>query len=385
MSLYKRGRVYWYNFEFQGKRFQGTTRLRNERLARQFEAKVKSDLALGLVGLTATKPGPVFAKYAPQFREFVRRHNANHPRTVGFYEEKLDRLLEYRPLAECRLNQIDEKLIEGYKHQRRKTVEAATVNRELATLRRALRLAWHTFKLISRVPVIAMEPGEVERDFVLNYTQEAAYLAAASDPLHDFAILSLETGVRAGEGASLRWEDIVFDGAHGGRLGYIQIREGGRKHRKRQLSMTPRVQAMLENRRRFLPLETFVFPGRSKGRHILVSSLDHQHVRARQAAIVVLEDDRTEKLPEEFVIHSLRHTFGTRLGMCPDADAFTIMKIMGHSSVTVSQKYVHPTPERQERAFEQLESMNQILRGEKEAERKLGVPAKVTTPPKERL
>ena len=34
------------------------------------------------------------------------------------------------------------------------------------------------------------------------------------------------------------------------------------------------------------------------------------------------------------------------------------MKIAGHSSVTVSQKYVHPSPEAIERAFERLETMN---------------------------
>lgn len=39
-------------------------------------------------------------------------------------------------------------------------------------------------------------------------------------------------------------------------------------------------------------------------------------------------------------------------------DAFTIMKIAGHSSVTVSQRYVHPSPESLERAFERLETLN---------------------------
>jgi hypothetical protein len=40
-------------------------------------------------------------------------------------------------------------------------------------------------------------------------------------------------------------------------------------------------------------------------------------------------------------------------------DAFTIMRIAGHSSITVSQKYVHPTPESLERAFEKLEAFNE--------------------------
>jgi hypothetical protein len=54
----------------------------------------------------------------------------------------------------------------------------------------------------------------------------------------------------------------------------------------------------------------------------------------------------------------------TRLGEA-GADAFTIMRIAGHSSVTVSQRYVHPTPESLERAFERLEDLNvRKFRGE---------------------
>jgi hypothetical protein len=43
-------------------------------------------------------------------------------------------------------------------------------------------------------------------------------------------------------------------------------------------------------------------------------------------------------------IHSLKHTMLTLVGET-GADAFTIMRIAGHSSVTVSQRYVRPTPE----------------------------------------
>jgi hypothetical protein len=41
-------------------------------------------------------------------------------------------------------------------------------------------------------------------------------------------------------------------------------------------------------------------------------------------------------------------------------DAFTIMKIAGHSSITISQRYVHPSPESVERAFEKLEVSHQL-------------------------
>ena len=57
----------------------------------------------------------------------------------------------------------------------------------------------------------------------------------------------------------------------------------------------------------------------------------------------------------------------TRLGEA-GADAF--MRIAGHSSVTVSQRYVHPTPEGMERAFERLEELNAGKHKTAEAEAK---------------
>ena len=56
------------------------------------------------------------------------------------------------------------------------------------------------------------------------------------------------------------------------------------------------------------------------------------------------------ELPADCVIHSCRHTFCARLGES-GCDAFTIMKLAGHSSITISQRYVHPTPERLDSAI----------------------------------
>jgi hypothetical protein len=59
----------------------------------------------------------------------------------------------------------------------------------------------------------------------------------------------------------------------------------------------------------------------------------------------------------------------TRIGEA-GADAFTIMRIAGHSSVTVSQRYVHPTPEGMERAFDRLQKLNAVKFEQAEAEAK---------------
>ena len=64
------------------------------------------------------------------------------------------------------------------------------------------------------------------------------------------------------------------------------------------------------------------------------------------------------KFPVVCVPHSFRHTYGTRLGEA-GVDAFTIMRLMGHSSVTISQRSVHQTGEATERAVARLEALNE--------------------------
>jgi integrase len=103
----------------------------------------------------------------------------------------------------------------------------------------------------------------------------------------------------------------------------------------------------------------WVFPGDSPDAPILGTSQDHQHDDVRDNL----------KLSKDFVVHSLRHTMLTRLGEA-GADAFTIMRIAGHSSVTVSQRYVHPTPEGMERTFERMEELNGLKFAQAEAEAK---------------
>ena len=55
------------------------------------------------------------------------------------------------------------------------------------------------------------------------------------------------------------------------------------------------------------------------------------------------------------MLHSLRHAMLTRLGEA-GVDAFTIKRIAGHSIITVSERYVYPSGEAMERAFERLEN-----------------------------
>lgn len=346
MGVFKRGRVYWYHFLFNGEHVQESTKQGNPRTARQMEAAHKTALAKGEVGIRERKPVPLLKDFAQRFIDAIEVRCAAKRNTVQFYASKLARLLKFEPLADARLDRIDEALIESYVQGRSKQVAPASVNRELATLRRLLRLA-HEWREIDRVPRIRLLPGERERIFVLNHAQEREYLSSAPQPLHDAAMLMLDTGLRVGEVLALDWHDVHLEPAGAARLGYLHVRSGKSKNAKRNLSLTPRVRAMLETRLAAARLSPLVFTSEGGTGSLSIFTLEDQHSRVRKAMGL-----------SECVIHSFRHTFGTRVGEA-GADAFTIMRAMGHSTVTVSQKYVHPTPEAMERAFERLEALNE--------------------------
>jgi integrase/recombinase XerD len=156
----------------------------------------------------------------------------------------------------------------------------------------------------------------------------------------------IDSGLRMGEALSLCWQDVKIEPAGAAKFGYLTVRAGKSKNSKgRNMPLSQRVQEMLKTRD---PEAAGLVFHREDGTPLLPTSVNHQHSAVR----------KDMKLPADFTPHRLRHTFGTRLGES-GAEAFTIMKLMGHSSVTISQLYVHPSPDTIERAFEKLQAINE--------------------------
>lgn len=351
MSVYKRGDVWWYKFVWHGELIRQSTKQGNKRTAEQMEAAHRTSLAKGEVGIREKKPVPTFASFAPKFLSAIETLCASKPATVSFYKEKTCRLLEYEPFATATLDSISESLIDAYKQHRTRqrskrntTFSVASVNRELATLRRLLRLA-QEWKVIGQVPRIRLLRGEHQREFVLSFEHEKTYLASLPTDLHDVSTLLLDTGLRLGEALSLECRDVHLEPANGAKFGYVVVRAVKSKNSKRRnVPLSGRLQKLLAPR---MGQGTDLLFRRPSGEPLYQTWLDEQHRKVRNQL----------QMPKDFVLHSLRHTFGTRLGEA-GVDVFTIMRLMGHSSVTVSQRYVHPSPESVELAFERLEALS---------------------------
>ena len=104
----------------------------------------------------------------------------------------------------------------------------------------------------------------------------------------------------------------------------------------------------------------YLFPRDKEGKeHVPYDTVNSQHDVTM----------RSLNMLKKFRLYDLRHTLLTRLGEA-GADVFALQKIAGHSTITVSQRYVHPTPERVEDAFSRLERYNARKAEELEKKRK---------------
>jgi integrase len=116
----------------------------------------------------------------------------------------------------------------------------ATVNRDLATLRRMLRLA-SEWGAISRGAIkVRLLAGENRRGRVLAPEEEQAYLAVASPLLHDVAVILFDCGLRPEECYRLKSESVRDAGIH--------LFTGKTAAARRRVPATSRVLAILEMR-----------------------------------------------------------------------------------------------------------------------------------------
>jgi len=223
---------------------------------------------------------------------------------------------------------------------KRAGLSASTVNCGLRTLRRALSLAVQWGKL-DRMPKITLAKGERQRERVLTESEVQAYLDACPQPWRDVATIMLGTGMRPGEVFALRWENILLNGNGG----LLLITDCKSRAARRMLPLVPAVFQALKARKREQgsPSEGWVFPADTRTDHLESDGLAKiQHARALKNSKV-----------KPFAPYCLRHTALTNLGEA-GCDAFTLARIAGHSSITITQRYVHPQADAIERAFAKL-------------------------------
>ncbi len=364
-------RFYSIKFKLHGKIVQKRTKATTAKDARTIEAKMRSELARGNFNILQFQQAPTLADFLRKdFAPFNDARFAAKTKSRDYYRYGVKRLVG-SDLARLQLDQITSQHATAFTASHL-SFSPSTINCSLRTLRRALNLAEKWGKL-AKAADIELVKGERQRDRVVTDAEFAAYIELCRQPWRDIALLIRHEGMCPGECYKLEWKHVLLNGNGG----LIQIAEGKTKARRRVLPMQPVVYEVLLARwkEHGQPAEGWVFPSRSTSGHFDGNSAKNQHVAALRVLSLAHKARGEQNSPEwiarrastsedfarkhaaaitagvkPFEPYCLRHTALTRLAEA-GCDAFTLAKIAGHSSVTITQRYCHPQAEAIERAF----------------------------------
>ena len=116
MAVYRRNRVWWYRFTWNGEAIRESTKQTNKRVAEQIEAGAQ-DIARERRG---RHPGSETGRHGSPIRQdrfpavLPSRRSPPKPKTLGYYENGTARLLEYPAVADESLDTITGEKIAGY-------------------------------------------------------------------------------------------------------------------------------------------------------------------------------------------------------------------------------------------------------------------------------
>ena len=351
MSIFKRGRVYWFHFIFNGRHYQRTTKQRNPRTARQIEAAFKTALAKGEVGITERQPMQSFREAMKAFLTWSEHEHANHLATYRRYLTSSKPLVSY--FRDTRLDQITAQQIESYKVSRLaqtgertgRKLKPATVNRELACGKASFNHAKKAHRsLPNPFSEVNFYAENNEQTRVLTFQEEAMYLNAASQPLRDIVTLMLQTGMRPEEVYRIQSQNVHLDQQ------YLYNPFGKTKAARRKVRLTSEARRVLAAR-----LET------SKGEYLFPCETDSTRPipkinNAHDRLFIQKSKDKPAPLQaiSRFRLYDLRHTWATRAAMS-GVDLVTLAAMLGHSRIQMVLRYAHPTDDHQAKAMWKVE------------------------------
>jgi integrase len=342
MALYRRGKTWWYVFEFGGRRIQESSGFRNKTAALRAEAKRKTDLLERRAGFTKLKQPPKFEEFVEQFLKWSEQqhrpkthelHSGNCKALKRFFRGKwLDEITQGM-VEDFKMTRIQEK---RWGEREEIVVSGVTVNRALSTLRLiynyAERCGYHVSNPVKHV-VFFREVGSTR---IISPEEEKAYLVTTSQPLRDIARVMLDTGMRPEEVFRIETANLDF------RQRTILNPFGKTKAARRKLTMTDEVWSILKER-----------TVSSKGSYAF-SSPDNPEKpigsvrKAHDAAV------RRAKMLPKFRLYDLRHTYASR-AVVAGVDLPTLAALLGHTSIQMTMRYVHPAEEHKREAAGKIE------------------------------
>ncbi|MDD3439662.1 MAG: site-specific integrase [Clostridiaceae bacterium] len=334
MGLYMRNKTWWFNLMYDGRRYQQSLGTGNKKLAEKIFAKLMTDIVEGRYFDTLCSK-----KYA--FDDMVSKYMAKYEKPRDIYS--LKNLFPY--FSGLKISDITPELISEYKFHREGEAKPATIYQELAVMRKMFNIACREWKWVTFNPVSAISfsvGNRNRRDRWLTLEEEQRLLANATTPhwLKAIIIFALQTGMRRGEILNLTWMDIDFKGRN------IFVRPG-KNGEARTVPMSGEAFNALKNIKA-MDISGRLFP-------VSLSSLRDAFAKAKGRSGI-----------DNLHFHDLRHTFATRL-VQNGVDIYTVSKLLGHKSITMTTRYAHHYTESLRRGIAVLDKCYNFTTNEAES------------------
>lgn len=252
--------------------------------------------------------------------------------TKNQYTNSIKRLSEYFGLFN--LQEIERSHIAAYQAVRIKDHKPATVNREIATLKRMLSLhcEWNSAKkhpklhaANAEVKSASLLPENNMQTRFLTECEAKLFLSCCNPRTKIIVTVALYTGLRLRNILRLKWSQISQDS-----ITFSAEEMKGGEHFT--LPLHPALSSALKRWR----LET----GRLS-EHVFLS----RHGKVSPHITKSFDKARTASGLQDFTFHTLRHTFASNF-ILNGGDITTLSRLLGHSDVSITAKrYVHLTKE----------------------------------------
>ncbi len=264
-------------------------------------------------------------------KDFIPFAKVNYSKcTVEFYEQSLERLKF--TTKDCSLASITMQHLDQYKVNRISEQKSpSTVNRELQALRAAMNTAVN-WKLIQANPFANMnqvQVPEVTPTYFSKQDFQALLNAISEEWLRELIVFAVLTGMRRGELINLRWQDVDL-------------------HRKLiHIQSNPTFKTK-QGKKRVVPMNEVVYnllhSKAEKARSEYIFNLKGFKINDDHASKKLKKYVAETKLDGKLHFHSLRHTFASWL-VQDGVSLYEVQKLLGHSSIKVTQIYSHLQPE----------------------------------------
>ncbi|MFO7889897.1 MAG: tyrosine-type recombinase/integrase [bacterium] len=322
----KGGYTWIVDYYHKGRRHRKSTGTSNRKQAELILKDIEVRIAKGNFGFNDHKKVNL-SEFKAEYLEYSKSRKADNSYRADKYS--LNLFFDY--LKDIYLHRITVADIENFITKRLQTVKESTVNVNLRHLKSAFEKAVASEHIpenpFKKVKLLKVKNSNIPKFFTKDQIKELLNIIPEG-AFKNLIYFYLYTGCRRNEALNITWDEINLNS---GKVTFKETKSGNDRKVPFNGYLTKMLNAMDKQEDRPFPF-----------RGDYVTHKFKKYLRKTEI-----------KNKEDLNVHSLRHTFASHLVMA-GVNLLTVSKLLGHSSVKVTEVYAHLIPDHLKTAVEHI-------------------------------